>query len=92
MATFTITIAVGGISASATVSPSNARVTKFLDDMIENYPEVDDGSGGTRLMTRAEVADYYVDKLLGGQVEWAKGLERRRLAAGVDSATDLEGN
>lgn len=92
MATFTITFTVGAQTATATISPSDARVITFLDDLIANYPEVDDGVGGTRPMTRVEVGDFYVDKLLMGQVEWAKGLEQRRLDATVPDATDLEGN
>ncbi len=92
MATFAITFTVGAQAATVTKTFADARVVVFLDDLIANYPEVDDGSGGTRPMTREEIGAFHVDKLLMGQVEWAKGLEQRRLDATVDPATDLEGN
>ncbi len=92
MAEFTIKFKVGAQTATKTITFSDARAVVFLDDLIANYPEVDDGSGGARPMTRVEVGGYYIDKLLMGQVEWAKGLEQHRLDDAVDPATDLEGN
>ncbi len=92
MATLTITLTVGAQTVTKTITFADARAVVFLDDLIANYPEVDDGSGGTRPMTREEVGDFYVDRLLMGQVEWAKGLAQRRLDAIKPVATDLEGN
>ncbi len=92
MATFAITFTVGAQTVTKTITFADARAVVFLDDLIANYPEVDDGSGGTRPMTREEVGNYYVEKLLKGQAAWAKGLEQHRLDAIKPVATDLEGN
>ncbi len=93
MAEFTITLVVGVQTATITRTFTDVRALRFLDDLIENFPEVPDGPGTTRPMTRPEVGDAYVLKVMQGQIVWSKGLEQARLDSDVDNtATDLEGN
>ena len=92
MASRTSEYTVGAQTATVTKTFGDARAVVFLDDLIENYPEIDDGNDGTRPMTREEVADHWTGLRLTGQIEWAKGLEKRRLDAAVADPTDLEGN
>ncbi len=97
MASLTIEFTVGAQTATVTKTFTDARAVVFLDDLIENYPEIDDGVDGdgnpiTRPMTREEVANDWTGLLMAGQIEWAKGLEKRRLDAAVADPTDLEGN
>ncbi len=91
MAEFTLTFEVAGQTAQATKVFTDTRALTFLDDMIEHFPMVADGSGGERLMTRIEVGVYYLDKLLSGQIAWAGALERVRIKRATSSATDLNG-
>jgi len=92
MASLTIEFTVGAQTATVTKTFTDTRAIVFLDDLIENYPEIDDGGGGTRPMTREEVADHWTGLLMAGQIEWARGLEQRRMDAAVGDATDLEDN
>ena len=92
MANLTFSMTIGGVSGSASISPSNARALEFLDDLIVHFGNIDDGEGGTRPMTRDEVALRYLDKLLAGQVEFARGLKHNRRKAAVTPSDDLEGN
>lgn len=92
MATLTFSLAIGAQTATRTVSPADARATEFLDDLrLYHYPEIDDGAGGTRPMTRTEVGLRYVQDVVAGQVEFARGLKQRRLNAEVAQADDLTG-
>lgn len=92
MADFTVSASLGPQTYNASVSPADARMMEFLDDLIDHYGEIDDGAGGTRPMTRAEVGQKWLDDLVAGQVRFAKGLKQRRLNAAVTEADDLEGN
>ena len=91
MAIFTMSMTIGANTTTKTVSPTNARMLQFLDDIILVSPEVDDGAGGTRPMTQTEVAVEYLDKLMAGQVAWAKGLRQAELDKAVTAADDLVG-
>ena len=92
MAGMTFSMTIGGVSGSASISPSNTRSLEFLDELIGHLGEIDDGGGGTRPMTRTEVARRYRDKLMAGQVEFARGLKHNRRKAEVTPSDDLEGN
>jgi len=93
MAQFTITSTLGGVTASFDISPEDARMIEFLDDLRNlHYPEVSDGAGGTRVMTRAEVGAKWIANLGAGQVAFARALKQWRLNAAVSVADDLEGN
>ncbi len=87
MADLTFSMTIGATSGSRSIAPTDARALEFLDDLIVHFGEIDG-----ELMTRTEVAQHYLDKLMEGQVAFAKGLEQRRLDAAVAVATDLEGN
>ena len=94
MATLSFQLVVGGITVTKTISPTNARVLQFVDDMIAGpySDEVDDGGGGTRPRTQEEAATFWLDQLMAGQVAWAKGLRQHELDGAVTTATDLEDN
>jgi len=91
MATLSFQLVVGAITVTKTITPTNARVLQFIDDMIAGpySDEIDDGVGGTRPRTQEETAIYWLDALMAGQVEWAKGLRQHELDAAVTTATDL---
>jgi len=92
MATLTFSFDIGASSYSVTVNSTDARALEFIDDMRNiAFPEVDDGAGGTRVMTRVEAGEEYVNRLAAGQVQYAKGLKQQRLDAAVVVADDLEG-
>ena len=91
MADFTMTMTIGANTTTKTVSPTNARMLQFLDDIILVSPEIDDGAGGTRPMTQTEVAVEYLDRLMAGQVAWAKALRQDELDKAVVAADDLVG-
>ena len=61
MATFTMTMIIGANTTTKTISPTNARMLQFLDDIILVSPEVDDGAG---------------DRLWLGQPELPRGGEK----------------
>ena len=93
MATLTFNFTIGAQTDEQVVSPTDARALEFIDDLRNlSYPEVDDGSGGTRVMTRVEAGQKYVADLAAGQIAFAKGLKQQRLDAAVTVADDLEGN
>ena len=92
MANLTFSITVGATSVSKTIAPTTARMLEFLDDLIVNFGAIDDGAGGTRPMTRAEVAQHYLDKLMAGQVEFARGLKHNRRKGAVTPSDDLMGS
>ena len=92
MANLTFEMTVGANSGSASISFANTRALEFLDDLIVHFGEIDDGGGGTRPMTRTEVAQRYLDKLMSGQIEFARGLKHNRRKAEVTPSDDLEGN
>ena len=92
MASLTIEFVVGAQTATVTKTFTDARAVVFLDDLIEHFGNIDDGSEGGRPMTRAEVAQRYLDKLLAGQIKWAQGLKHSRRKAEVTPSDDLEGN
>ncbi len=92
MADLTFSMTIGANAGSKSIAPTDTRALAFLDDLIVHFGEIDDGAGGTRPMTRVEVAQRYMDKLMAGQVAFAKGLAQDRLDAAVSTATDLEGN
>lgn len=85
MATLTFTLVVGAQTSTATISPTNARVGEFLDDLIAYY-------GGTPPLTQTQAADKWITDLMTGQVQFAKGLKQNRLNAAVAVADDLNGN
>ena len=89
MATLTFSAVVGANTSTATISPTNARMLQFLDDLIAGpYAPV----GTDPPLTRIEAAQKWMDDLMAGQVAWAKGLRQRELDAAVTTATDLEDN
>ncbi len=92
MANLTFSMTIGGTSGSKSISPTDTRALEFLDDLIVNFGEIDDGDGGTRPMTRTEVAQKYLDKLMAGQVEFARGLKHNRRKGEVTPSDDLVGN
>ncbi len=92
MANLTFSMTIGATSGSKAIAPTNARALEFLDDLIVNFGEVDDGDGGTRPMTRAEVAQKYLDKLMAGQAEFARGLKHNRRKGEVTPSDDLVGD
>ncbi len=92
MADLTFSITIGGTSGSKSISPTNTRALEFLDDLIVNFGPVDDGAGGTRPMTRAEVAQKYLDRLMAGAVGFARGLKHDRRKGKVTPSDDLLGN
>ena len=92
MANLNFSITVGANTATADRSPSNTRTLEFLDDLIVHFGEIDDGAGGTRPMTRVEVGQHYLDQLMAGQIEFARGLKHNRRKAAVTPSDDLEGN
>ncbi len=85
MAELTIIFVVGAQTATLTKTFTDARALQFLDDLIVNF-------GDDPPLTRLQVGNKYVLKLMQGQIAWAKRLEQDRLDAGVTDATDLEGN
>ena len=92
MADFTMTMTIGANTTTKTVSPTNARMLQFLDDIrLGPFPEIDDGAGGTRPMTQTEVAVEYLERLMAGQVAWAKALRQDELDKAVVAADDLVG-
>jgi len=94
MATFSITLTVGGTSVTKTMSPTNARTVQFLDDLIAHQytDEVDDGAGGTRPRTRDEVADHYLAQMMSGVHGMAKRVAQMRLDLVKAVGTDLDNN
>jgi len=92
MATLAFTFTIGGQSYSVNLPATDARALEFLDDLRNSvFPQVDDGAGGTRVMTRAEAGAEYMNRLAAGQVEYARGLKQQRLNAEVAQADDLTG-
>ncbi len=89
MADLTFSMTIGVTSGSKTIAPTNTRALEFLDDLIVHFGEVIEGDGP---MTREQVAQHYLDQLMQGQINFAKGLKQRRLDATVTEADDLEGN
>ena len=91
MAKISITLTVGAVSITKTISPPNARVVEFLDDLIEHQytDEVDDGNNGLRKRTREEVADLYLTKILEGVHGMARRVEQMRLDKVAARARDL---
>ena len=91
MAKISITLTVGAVSITKTISPSNARVVTFLDDLIEHQytDEVDDGNDGLRKRTREEVADLYLTKMLDGVQGLARRVAQMRLDKAATRAKDL---
>lgn len=89
MATVTFSLVVGANTTTATISPTNARVLQFLDDLIAGpYAPV----AGDPPLTQTQAGQKWVDDLMAGQVEWAKGLRQHELDAAVVVATDLLDN
>ena len=84
MANVSVTLSAGTMSASASRSPNNARMSEFVDDLIAVSGPVPDGIGGERPMTRQEAADVFVQDILEYMVGRAKGLKRDRLARAAD--------
>ena len=91
MAKISFTLTVGTVSITKTISPSNARVVEFLDDLIEHQytDEVDDGNDGLRKRTQEEVADLYLSKMLEGVQGMARRVEQMRLDKVAARARDL---
>jgi len=86
MANVTFSMTVGAVSGDATISPSDARTTEFLDD-LRNGPYLQDP-----VLSRTAVGQLWLDNLMAGQVAWAKGLRQDALDAAVATADDLLGN
>ncbi len=84
MADVAITMSVGATSASATLSPSDARMVEFVDDLVAVAGPVPDGLGGERPVTRQEAADLFVEDVLSQMVSRARNLKRDRLARAAD--------
>lgn len=92
MASMSFTLTIGATTGTQTVNPTDARALEFLDDLrFIHYPEIDDGAGGTRPMTRVEAGTRYAQDLIAGQVEFARGLKQRRLDAEVAASDNLLG-
>jgi len=87
MATLTFTLVVGANNTTATISPSNARVLQFIDDLIAGPYANEDPP-----LTQTQAGQKWLDALMAGQVQWAKGLRQHELNAAVAVADDLEGN
>ena len=87
MATLTFTLVVGANNTTATISPSNARVLQFIDDLIAGPYANEDPP-----LTQTQAGQKWLDDLMAGQVAWAKGLRQHELNAAVAVADDLEGN
>ncbi len=93
MATFDFSMTIGTTSGSETITTTNVRALEYLDDLRElHYSEIDDGSGGTRIMTRNEVAVHHLQGHRRGEIEFARALKQRRLDSGVAVGDDLEQN
>ncbi len=93
MAAFEFTMTVGPTSGSEIINTSDARAIEYLDDLRElHYSEIDDGGGGTRPMTRNEVAVHHLQGHRRGEIEFARALKQRRLDSGVAVGDDLEEN
>ena len=91
-AEFTISFTVGAQSYSRTVTPTNARMVEFIDDLRNGaFNQIDDGAGGTRVMTRVEASKFYVDALMDGQIEFARSLKQQRFNKAAGVADNLEG-
>ena len=86
MATFTMQMIVGPVTVTKTISPANARVQQFADDLIAQYPVE------TPALTQETAITKWLDDLMAGQVQWAKGLRQHEINAAVAVADDLEGN
>ncbi len=84
MADVSVIMSVGTVTASATLSPSNARMIEFVDDLVAVSGLVPDGGGGERPVTRQEAADQFVEDVLSQLVGRAKNLKRDRLARAAD--------
>lgn len=92
MATLAFQLTISGQTQTASAAPTDARALEFIDDLRNvHYPQVDDGAGGTRVMTRQEAGQKYLDDLRAGQIAFARGLKQRRLDAEVAAADDLLG-
>ena len=87
MASMTFGMTIGGNSGDSSKSFTNTRALEFLDDLIAHFGEIDG-----ELITRAEVAQHYLDKLMAGQIEFARGLKHNRRKGEVTPSDDLEGN
>ena len=86
MATFSMQMVVGAINITKQITPTNARVQQFADDLIAQYPVE------TPALTQETAITKWLDDLMAGQVQWAKGLRQNELDAAVAVADDLEGN
>ncbi len=84
MADVLISMSVGAVTASATRSPSNARMVEFVDDLVAVSAPVPDGIGGERPVTRQEAADQFAEDVLSQMVSRARNLKRDRLARAAD--------
>jgi len=92
-AEFTISLTIGAQTTSRTINPSDARVVEFIDDLRnDTFNQIDDGAGGLRVMTRVEAGKFYVDALMDGQIEFARGLKQQRMNKAAGVADNLEGN
>lgn len=74
MADVSVIMSVGAVSASATRSPSDARMVEFVDDLVAVSGPV----------TRQEAADEFVEGVLSQLVSRARNLKRDRLASAAD--------
>ncbi len=84
MATFSMTMSVGGTTGTQTFTTTDQRMLDFLDDLLTDvYPEIDDGNDGTRPMTRQEVATHHISILMTEQTNLAKHIEYVRLTSGI---------
>ena len=86
MATLTFSLTVGANNTTATVSPTNARVLQFIDDLIAG-PYADEDP----VLTQTQASQKWLDDLMTGQVEWARGLRQYELNRTVVVADDLVG-
>lgn len=93
MATFEFSMTVGPDSGTETITTSDARAIEYLDDLRNlHYPQIDDGAGGMRVMTRAEVAAHHLLQHKRGEIEFARAKKQDRLDAAVVVGDDLEEN
>ena len=84
MATFTFEMSIAGVTGSEVITTSDARAIEYLDDLRNlHYPEIDDGAGGTRVMTRQEVAEHHLAGHRRGEIEFARAKKQNRLDAAV---------
>ncbi len=84
MADVSVMMRVGAVIASATRSPTDARMVEFVDDLVAVSGMVPDGGGGERPVTRQEAADQFAEDVLSQMVSRARNLKRDRLASAAD--------